>query len=51
MQLPRIVTDDPYQIIDDEWRTLSTYKLPHYINISDDMNAFWHQLFEYDTED
>lgn len=42
--LPRIVTTDQYQLIDDEWRKLPSFELPSNISTFDDIDVFWHKL-------
>lgn len=50
--LPRIVTPDQYQSIDDEWRRLSSHELPtEQFVISDNDDIFWSKMFKYNGED
>lgn len=49
--LPRIVKDQQYQLIDDEWRQLLYFNLPDHINIKDQVDVFWSKLLICDEGD
>lgn len=50
-KLPRLVDEQEYQNIDDEWRKLPDYELPPHISISDNADTFWHNLYHSDKVD
>lgn len=51
LSLPRIVRQEEYQAIDDEWRRLPDFKLPEHIKASDDIDCFWHKLLNFGDDD
>lgn len=44
--LPRIVSSDQYQIIDDEWRQLPSFELPADIDVKNPVDIFWAKLMD-----
>ncbi|XP_011859194.1 PREDICTED: uncharacterized protein LOC105556713, partial [Vollenhovia emeryi] len=49
--VPRIVSPEQYQSIDDEWKTLPFFELPSDINIKENVDIFWAKLGRIDEGD
>ncbi|CAG5090686.1 Similar to ZNF862: Zinc finger protein 862 (Homo sapiens) [Cotesia congregata] len=50
-QLPRLVTKECYQSIDNEWRQLPSFTLPEDIKVTDPVDSFWHKLKKFEDKD
>lgn len=49
--LPRIVNNQQYQVIDDEWRQLPYFELPAHIDVKGQVDVFWSKLLICDESD